>query len=583
MLDLIEKKRPAGLLVLLDDECKVPRGSWNGWLNKCKKAHGAHARFAMKLTDKECFTVVHYAGEVRYDAQEFLMKNKDKLFGDAFDLMKKGCTLSVIQKAFGAGTARDAHTQGGFFRSQLRALIANIDKTSPYYIRCIKPNMAQKPNVFESRSSLHQLHCAGIFEALQIRREGFPFRYGHREFFHRFAPLAPAVHARVGAGGGGAAGAEACRALLAALGQAHPSLKKAAVDCKIGTSMVLYRSAQHHPLELERCIVAARKAVRIQAFVRGGIGRAFVAEMRRCLPILRAAIQARDRAQLKAALEEASGLVYEVREQTLARNVLAALEEEARLNAALAKLDGRDPEAEFDAFKGVVDEVLALRAKDPHACENTTSDRVIEQFESVAKRRACAAELMRAAAESEEGALRAGMADWEALKAKNVKISRPPPLYDRTPLTIAVCVGRHSSGTRAGATSARSSRPPRTTSSRASRRRSRCTSRRSGPRCARARRAGPRGRSTRARSPRACATCRARSTPRARSACAPRRASACRTPRRPSPACAARSPPRSRAARRRWTRPSGARSRTRCARRPRSAATTPTTRTWPRS
>ena len=433
VLDLIEKKRPAGLLVLLDDECKVPRGSWNGWLNKCKKAHGAHARFAMKLTDKECFTVVHYAGEVRYDAQEFLMKNKDKLFDDAFHLMKKGCTLSVIQKAFGAGTAKDAHTQGGFFRSQLRALIANIDKTSPYYIRCIKPNMAQKPNVFESRSSLHQLHCAGIFEALQIRREGFPFRYGHREFFHRFAPLAPAVHARVGAGGGGAAGADACRALLAALGQAHPSLKKAAVDCKIGTSMVLYRSAQHHPLELERCIVAARKAVRIQAFVRGGIGRAFVAEMRRCLPILRAAIQARDRAQLKAALEEASGLVYEVREQTLARNVLAALEEEARLNAALAKLDGRDPEAEFDAFKGVVDEVLALRAKDPHACENATSDRVIEQFESVAKRRACAAELMRAAAESEEGALRAGMADWEALKAKYVKISRPPPLYDRTP------------------------------------------------------------------------------------------------------------------------------------------------------
>ena len=63
MLDLIEKKRPAGLLVLLDDECKVPRGSWNGWLSKCKKAHTAHPRFVMKLTDKECFSpvVISYA------------------------------------------------------------------------------------------------------------------------------------------------------------------------------------------------------------------------------------------------------------------------------------------------------------------------------------------------------------------------------------------------------------------------------------------------------------------------------------------------------------------------------------------
>ena len=63
VLDLIEKKRPAGLLVLLDDECKVPRGSWNGWLSKCKKAHTAHPRFVMKLTDKECFSpvVISYA------------------------------------------------------------------------------------------------------------------------------------------------------------------------------------------------------------------------------------------------------------------------------------------------------------------------------------------------------------------------------------------------------------------------------------------------------------------------------------------------------------------------------------------
>ena len=47
VLDLIEK-RPRGLLVMLDDEIKVPKGSDSGYLRKVNKAHIDNPRFRHK-------------------------------------------------------------------------------------------------------------------------------------------------------------------------------------------------------------------------------------------------------------------------------------------------------------------------------------------------------------------------------------------------------------------------------------------------------------------------------------------------------------------------------------------------------
>ena len=47
VLDMVET-RPHGLLVMLDDECKVPRGSDKGFLDKIRKVHAAHPRFAVR-------------------------------------------------------------------------------------------------------------------------------------------------------------------------------------------------------------------------------------------------------------------------------------------------------------------------------------------------------------------------------------------------------------------------------------------------------------------------------------------------------------------------------------------------------
>ena len=42
---------------------------------------------------------------------------------------------------------------------QLQALMETLNSTEPHYIRCVKPNSANRPQLFENQSVLHQLRC----------------------------------------------------------------------------------------------------------------------------------------------------------------------------------------------------------------------------------------------------------------------------------------------------------------------------------------------------------------------------------------------------------------------------------------
>ena len=44
-------------------------------------------------------------------------------------------------------------------------MTAKLNQTAPHYIRCIKPNGANRPMLFENANVLHQLRCGGVLEA----------------------------------------------------------------------------------------------------------------------------------------------------------------------------------------------------------------------------------------------------------------------------------------------------------------------------------------------------------------------------------------------------------------------------------
>lgn len=166
------------------------------------------------------FSVQHYAGVVAYAVSGFLEKNKDPISADLIELLA-GSTSPIARALFAVGRERAATegdtargraasaareraeslgvkqsrgpsvrtTLGGQFRSQLARLMEALAKTSPHFIRCIKPNTAKSPKVFDAPMSLTQLRHAGVFEAVTIRRQGFPYRMQLGRFNHWFKCL----------------------------------------------------------------------------------------------------------------------------------------------------------------------------------------------------------------------------------------------------------------------------------------------------------------------------------------------------------------------------------------------------------
>lgn len=74
----------------------------------------------------------------------------------------------------------------GEVQGQLNKLMQRLDNTAPHFIRCIKPNRLQLPNIFEQDLVMHQLRCCGVLEVVRISRSGFPSRHLHQNFANRF-------------------------------------------------------------------------------------------------------------------------------------------------------------------------------------------------------------------------------------------------------------------------------------------------------------------------------------------------------------------------------------------------------------
>tara|TARA_R110002050_G_scaffold283121_2_gene431354 strand:- start:307 stop:1179 length:873 start_codon:yes stop_codon:yes gene_type:complete len=83
ILDMIEKK-PKGLLVQLDEEIRMPKGTDETWFNKISRDFDKTEYYNTIVKKKGHFVVHHYAGAVAYDSVGFLEKNRDSLYADIY-------------------------------------------------------------------------------------------------------------------------------------------------------------------------------------------------------------------------------------------------------------------------------------------------------------------------------------------------------------------------------------------------------------------------------------------------------------------------------------------------------------------
>jgi myosin heavy subunit len=193
-IDLIDK-RPAGILVTLDEETIVPKATDETFVAKLHEHHERNPGYEKVQFSKINFKLHHYAGVVEYDATQWLEKNKDPLQEDLELALKKSAN-PFIADLFGdefvpkldrpptpndsrsrspAAKSGDARKKGAQFitvsahhKEQLNHLMATLQATNPHFVRCIIPNHRQKANDLDAHIVLDQLRCNGVLEGIRI-------------------------------------------------------------------------------------------------------------------------------------------------------------------------------------------------------------------------------------------------------------------------------------------------------------------------------------------------------------------------------------------------------------------------------
>eukprot|EP00759_Apiculatamorpha_spiralis_P045940 PhF_6_TR42663/c0_g1_i6/m.64279 len=190
-LNLVSGK--GGILALLDEECAIgDRGSDLGFLDKIAATHEKNPFFEKKKLAKTSFIVKHYAGNVSYEVAGWLEKNRDSL-KDAIKVLMRESTdpLTKILLPEPVERTGKALTVGGFFKSQVQALMDVINSTNPHWIRCVKPHPAKKPLMLSGVTTMAQLESSGVLGTVKIRKAGYPVRTPFEKFCKRYGIITP--------------------------------------------------------------------------------------------------------------------------------------------------------------------------------------------------------------------------------------------------------------------------------------------------------------------------------------------------------------------------------------------------------
>ncbi|XP_077174239.1 unconventional myosin-Va isoform X3 [Paroedura picta] len=217
-INLIEAK--LGVLDLLDEECKMPKGSDNSWAQKLYNTHlNKTALFEKPRLSNKAFIIQHFADKVEYQCEGFLEKNKDTVYEEQIQVLKSS-KLKMLSELFldvkaisptsatpsgrtplsrtavkptkskmAQASKEHKKTVGHQFRNSLQLLMETLNATTPHYVRCIKPNDFKFPFMFDEKRTVQQLRACGVLETIRISAAGFPSRWTYQEFFSRYRVL----------------------------------------------------------------------------------------------------------------------------------------------------------------------------------------------------------------------------------------------------------------------------------------------------------------------------------------------------------------------------------------------------------
>ncbi|XP_062423614.1 unconventional myosin-Ig [Rhea pennata] len=199
IVELVEQPH-RGILALLDEAC-LAAGTVTDtlFLDSMDTRLGRHPHYTSRKLcpmDKTMefgrdFRIKHYAGDVTYSVEGFLDKNKDTLFQD-FKRLFYNSADPVLRAMWPDGeqsiteVTKRPLTTATLFKNSIVALVDNLASKEPYYVRCIKPNDAKSPELFDEERCRHQVAYLGLLENVRVRRAGFAYRQPYDRFLLRY-------------------------------------------------------------------------------------------------------------------------------------------------------------------------------------------------------------------------------------------------------------------------------------------------------------------------------------------------------------------------------------------------------------
>ena len=144
-IDLIESK--LGILDLLDEECRMPKGSDESWVGKLFEKCIKYKHFEKPRFGTSSFLIKHFSDTVQYESYGFLEKNRDTVSRELVNVLKES-TMKACRKLM---ANEDLNSSGDHKTSPGTKLVISAAKNSVSKLK------------FENKNDLYHFNVGGAF------------------------------------------------------------------------------------------------------------------------------------------------------------------------------------------------------------------------------------------------------------------------------------------------------------------------------------------------------------------------------------------------------------------------------------
>jgi myosin-7 len=278
-------EKPMNILAICDEEAKFPKGTDESLLGKLHTNHGADSIYIKpKGAHVKKFGIHHFAGDVHYDIDGFLDKNRDTFSQDLINCLGD-CDNDYLKRIFqaeieaGQESKKKSKTLGWQFKSSLDALMKTLRACNPWFVRCIKTNHNKTPGEFDRILCTRQLRYSGMMETIRIRKAGYPIRHTFKEALDRYRLIEPSIPPANGSAEDQANSIQLFTKILGA-----PST--AAGGWQVGKTKLFIKDPHDADLESQREEIFTKNAMQIQRLFRGAIVRKRFLDMKVAMGVI---------------------------------------------------------------------------------------------------------------------------------------------------------------------------------------------------------------------------------------------------------------------------------------------------------